>query len=144
MTVVVRPKRSECTQHVVDVSEVLTAMAECTTRGAHSILTSQADMMLHGAIIGDVRDLKAVHLVRKLDMMGGSLDTLLARSREASTAAMRRAAGARGDDTQSEIGARAKQHSFKETSQGIPRRRDGTLLEADKEIPTLKDRPNST
>ena len=52
----------------------------------------------------------------------------------ASAAAMRRVTGARSDETRSEFGAEAEQQRDEE---GMPRRRDRTQLEVDKEVPTL-------
>ena len=55
----------------------------------------------------------------------------------ASAAAMRRVTGARSDETRSEFGAEAEQQSTHRDEEGMPRRRDRTQLEVDKEVPTL-------
>ena len=57
----------------------------------------------------------------------------------ASAAAMGRVAGARSDETRSEIGAEAEQQPVHRSEQGVPRRRDRMLLEVEKEVPTLED-----
>ena len=55
----------------------------------------------------------------------------------ASAAAMRRVTGARSDETRSEFGAEAEQQPTHWDEEGMPRRRDRTQLEVDKEVPTL-------
>ena len=55
----------------------------------------------------------------------------------ASATAMRRVTGARSDETRSEFGAEAEQQPIHRDEEGMPRRRDRTQLEVDKEVPTL-------
>ena len=57
----------------------------------------------------------------------------------ASAAALERVARARSDETQSKFGAEEEQQRTQRDEGGIPRRSDRTLLEVDKEVPSLED-----
>ena len=58
------------------------------------------------------------------------------KSDEAASAVVMRA---RSDETQSFVGAESEQLPIHRGEEGIPRRRDRTLLEVDKEVPTPED-----
>ena len=55
---------------------------------------------------------------------------------------MGRVAGDRSDEQPSEFGAEAEQQPIQRDQEGVPRRRYRTLLEVDKEVPTLEERPS--
>ena len=63
--------QSECAQLMVAVSEMRAPMAEGARRCTHPSLTSQAEMTVSGAVLGDLRDYQESSWTRwvSLDLM---------------------------------------------------------------------------
>ena len=64
--------QSDCAQCVVDVSEMRIPMAQSTRRNYSPNLTSQAEMILSGVVLGDLRHFEATKIGKQLYELGFS------------------------------------------------------------------------